>query len=51
MTALVEKLGFTAHLCRGEVRTIVGMAGGKDKTQIQQRTVAREFNRRLKKPV
>jgi len=48
VTALVEKLGFTAHLSRGEARTIVGMAGGKDKTQIQQWTAAREFSRRLK---
>jgi 3-deoxy-7-phosphoheptulonate synthase len=33
---LIEKLGFTPHLSRGEVRTIIGVIGGKDKSQIQQ---------------
>ncbi len=33
---LVEKLGFAVHLSRGEVRTIIGVVGGKDKTQAQQ---------------
>ncbi len=33
---LIEKLGFTPHLSRGEVRTIIGVVGGKDKTQAQQ---------------
>ncbi|MDP2983688.1 MAG: hypothetical protein Q8O92_10215 [Candidatus Latescibacter sp.] len=33
---LIEKLGFTPHLSRGEVRTIIGVIGGKDKSNIQQ---------------
>jgi 3-deoxy-7-phosphoheptulonate synthase len=32
----VEKLGFTPHLSHGEVRTIVGVIGSGDKSQIQQ---------------
>ena len=36
IVALIEKLGFTPHLSRGEVRTIIGLVGGKDKNQAQQ---------------
>ena len=36
IVALIEKLGFTPHLSRGEVRTIIGLVGGKDKSQAQQ---------------
>lgn len=36
IVAAVEKAGFSAHLSRGEVRTIVGVIGGGDKTQAQQ---------------
>jgi len=32
----IEKLGFTPHLSRGEVRTIIGVIGSRDKSQIQQ---------------
>lgn len=32
----IEKLGFTSHLSRGEVRTIIGVIGGRDKSQVQQ---------------
>ena len=32
----IEKLGFTSHLSRGEVRTIIGVIGSRDKSQIQQ---------------
>lgn len=36
IAALVEKLGFTPHLSRGEVRTIIGVVGAKDKSTAQQ---------------
>lgn len=36
IVALVEKLGFTPHLSRGEMRTIIGVIGGKDKSTALQ---------------
>jgi len=36
VVALVEKLGFTPHLSRGEERTIIGVIGAKDKSTVQQ---------------
>lgn len=36
IVALIEKHGFAAHLSRGELRTIIGLVGSKDKDQVQQ---------------
>jgi 3-deoxy-7-phosphoheptulonate synthase len=36
IVALVEKFGFTPHLSRGELRTIIGVIGGKDKSTALQ---------------
>lgn len=43
VVAFVEKNGFGAHLSRGEVRTIIGVVGSKDKGQAQNMFASLEF--------